>query len=119
MSARATKKPAIRKKQATKKPAQKAEKAENGGRFKPGQSGNPAGRPKVVAVIRDMAREHGKEAVEKLVEIMRGDDPKLARAAACDILDRGYGKPTQMIASDDDAGGLTVVIRQAIGGRAQ
>lgn len=71
--------------------------------FAPGQSGNPTGRPKEAAEVKALARTYTTEAVEKLVELMRGEDKKLARAAAVDILDRAIGKPTQMIGSDDDA----------------
>jgi hypothetical protein len=71
--------------------------------FAPGQSGNPSGRPKEAAAVKALARQFTTEAIEKLVELMRGDDKKLARAAAVDILDRAIGKPTQMIGSDDDS----------------
>lgn len=38
--------------------------------WKPGQSGNPGGRPKVAAEIRDLARDHGAKAIERLVALM-------------------------------------------------
>jgi hypothetical protein len=67
--------------------------------FKKGQSGNPGGRPKVVAEVRELARAHTAEAIETLVSIMT--DPKSAPAArvsaANALLDRGYGKPPQHI----------------------
>lgn len=47
--------------------------------FKAGQSGNPSGRPKVDFEVRQLAREYGQEAIEKLVAIMRGDNPALAK----------------------------------------
>lgn len=65
--------------------------------FKPGQSGNLSGRPKVDFEVRQLAREYGREAIEKLVAIMRGDNAALAKAASEALLDRGYGKPVQSV----------------------
>jgi uncharacterized protein DUF5681 len=38
--------------------------------FKKGQSGNPGGKPKVVAEVQELARQHTTTAVETLVSIM-------------------------------------------------
>ncbi len=67
--------------------------------WKPGQSGNPNGRPAVVREIRDLARAHTTEAFDTLLSVCKSTDaPPAARvAAAAHILDRGYGKPTQNI----------------------
>lgn len=66
--------------------------------FQKGQSGNPGGRPKDTD-LREAARAHTQEAIKTLVIIMKGKkSPAAARvAAACALLDRGYGKPTQMM----------------------
>lgn len=71
--------------------------------FKKGQSGNPKGRPKVDFEVREAAREHGEEAMNKLVELMRGEDARVAQAAANAILDRAFGKPAQSITGADGA----------------
>lgn len=65
------------------------------GKFKPGQSGNPTGRPKIAKEIAEMARMHCPEALERLVYWMRMDDPKHSVAAANAILNRGCGMPMQ------------------------
>jgi hypothetical protein len=70
--------------------------------WQPGRSGNPRGRPKVVAEVRDLARQHTGAAISVLTAIM--SDPKVAAAArvsaATAILDRGWGKPQQPIDAD-------------------
>jgi len=63
--------------------------------FKKGQSGNPGGRPKEDAEVRAAARLHGIAAIDKLVELMNDDDPRIQISAANAILDRGFGKPAQ------------------------
>jgi len=63
--------------------------------FKKGQSGNPGGRPKEAAEVKELAREHGPAAIAKLAEHLNGDDGRLAQSAAVALLDRGYGKPAQ------------------------
>jgi hypothetical protein len=67
--------------------------------WKPGQSGNPGGRPRVVGALRDLAREHTQAALDALLSIMRDEAaPSAARvAAAVHVLDRGYGRPTQHV----------------------
>ena len=63
--------------------------------WKPGQSGNPGGRPKEVAEVRELARRHTKKAIATLAEIMLDENaPHNARVAATNsLLDRGHGKP--------------------------
>src|SRR5215211_3967901 len=77
--------------------------------FEKGQSGNPGGRPKAVAEVRDLARQHTPEAIATLAKIMTEGTSEAARiAAATAMLDRGWGKPTQPIAGDDEAGPVRI-----------
>jgi hypothetical protein len=78
--------------------------------FKKGQSGNPGGRPKVVAEVKELARAHTGEAIETLVSIMTNikSAPAARVSAANALLDRGYGKPPQHITGE---GGPSYVIR--------
>jgi hypothetical protein len=70
--------------------------------FKKGESGNPGGRPKVVAEVKELARRHTTDAIQTLVSIMK--DPSSAPAArvsaANALLDRGYGKPPQHVTGE-------------------
>jgi hypothetical protein len=64
--------------------------------FKPGQSGNPGGRPKSDVV--SLARQHTPEAINRLVALMRQDDNlDIAIQATTALLDRSWGKPPQAI----------------------
>ncbi len=76
------------------------------GRFSPGQSGNPGGRPKDVHRVAELAREHTREAVETLVELMRSSNDRVRVTASIALLDRGWGKAAQEVridTSSDDA----------------
>lgn len=63
-------------------------------------AGRPkGGKNKTTPEIKLIAQEYGREAIESLVEIMRGDEyPAPARVSASrELLDRAYGKPAQAI----------------------
>jgi hypothetical protein len=71
------------------------------GKWLPGASPNPGGRPRQLADVRDLARQHTEEAVECLVRIMRDSKSEAAQVAAANaILDRGWGKATQPLTGD-------------------
>ena len=98
---------------AEKATANKAEtetKKQKGGRFKPGQSGNPSGRPKIPEDVKAAFKELTPQAVETLKGIMLNPLAKDAdRIKAAEIImDRGYGKPTQAV--DVDVNKLPQVI---------
>src|SRR5262245_52386568 len=67
--------------------------------FQKGQSGNPGGRPKEIAEVKELARQHMPAAIDALVSIMNNTKASDAArvSAACALLDRGYGKAPQHI----------------------
>ena len=75
------------------------------GRFQPGRSGNPAGRPKAAHSIQELAGKHTIEALDVLVQIMLNEKaPPNARVAAANaLLDRAYGKAPTFSTSDTQA----------------
>ena len=77
--------------------------------WKPGQSGNPLGRPPRHLDLAALAREHTVEAVEKLVEVMRGDDHSRALYAVQQLLDRGWGKPITPIVDETPPESLSLL----------
>jgi hypothetical protein len=75
-------------------------------RFKPGQSGNPGGRPKGVEEVQRLAREHTPTALQALVKIATAGRSEPARVmAANSLLDRGWGKPVQPTELSGKGGG--------------
>ena len=71
--------------------------------FQPGVSGNPGDRPRFLGTLRLLARAHAAEAIAELARLAVHAKNEAARIAAIrELLDRGYGKPTQFLAADDD-----------------
>ena len=67
------------------------------GGFRRGQSGNPGGRSKLPADIREAFKAKAPQALEVLTRCLQSGDDRVAMMAAQAILDRGYGRPTQSI----------------------
>src|ERR1043165_1231565 len=66
-----------------------------------GVSANPRGRPKADIDIRNLARQHTKEAFEVLLDVMRNkEDDRVRMQAALALIERGWGKPEQRITHD-------------------
>ena len=61
----------------------------------------PDGRPRSVAELRALAREHTTRAIGVLVECLGESDAKIRIQAANALLDRGWGKPTQVVSGED------------------
>lgn len=81
-------------------------------KFEPGKSGNPRGRPKIPAEVRELARALSVEAIETHAAIMRDvEAPPAARGASANaILDRAWGKPAQAITGEDGEGPVEVAL---------
>jgi hypothetical protein len=72
--------------------------------FRKGVSGNPGGRPKAIADIRELARAHSPEAIKELARLSVGAKSEAVRVMAIrELLDRGFGKSTWNIAPHDRA----------------
>ena len=70
----------------------------NSGSFKPGQSGNPAGCPKIPQEFKDLAKKHSLSALKQVIEILEGlSENKDKLRAAEMIMDRAWGKSQQSI----------------------
>jgi hypothetical protein len=70
------------------------------GQFQKGRSGNPGGRPKVTGHVRELAQAKSAQAFEKVVSLIDDEDPRVALAAAQEVLNRAYGKPTAHVEAD-------------------
>jgi hypothetical protein len=71
-------------------------------RWEPGQSGNPAGRPRGPVDIAELARRHGPKCIEVASRLLDDADPRIRLAALVALLDRGFGKPPQAISGTTD-----------------
>lgn len=64
---------------------------------------------KATASLRDIARQYTSEGIERLMQIIRSSDSDAAVVSAIkELLDRGHGKATQVLAGDADGGPIKV-----------
>ncbi len=75
----------------------------NDGRFIPGQSGNPGGRPKSEPGFRDACRKLSTKALKALEDILSSKaNPQARVAAARVIIEHGHGRALQTIETHNE-----------------
>lgn len=85
--------------------------ARTNGSWRPGTSGNPGGRPKVLAAVQALARRHTVAAIGELFRIMQnGESDHVKLAAAKLLLERGWGQPCLPITGADGESGIVVQV---------
>ena len=84
------------------------------GRFVPGISPNPSGRPKGAGAIRELAREYLPAALKKIGELIENPDPRVALAASQEIVNRVFGRPVQAVESEVRKLDLNALYLQAL-----
>ena len=63
------------------------------GRYLPGITGNPGGRPKINPDVAAALEAGSHAAAQRLVELVSSEDERVALAASMALLDRVLGKP--------------------------
>lgn len=84
------------------------------GGARPGAGRKPGIPNKATASIREAAQQYTQQALETLANVMRFGESESAKVAAANsILDRGHGKPVQMISGDPEGPPVQFVIHGA------
>lgn len=71
------------------------------GRFQPGVSGNPGGKPSELAAFRKQLAEFDPLAMQAIRRVLSSDDDKVVVQALALFWDRRYGKAPQAITGED------------------
>lgn len=72
------------------------------GKWLPGSTPNPGGRPAVIRQFRELARGHAPQALKAVVDILTNSTNDHVRLKAAElILDRAFGRPTVAITGED------------------
>lgn len=65
--------------------------------WKKGESGNPGGRPRKERELIEIAEAASPAALQRVVALTKSRNPRVALAAAQEILNRAIGKPRQQL----------------------
>ena len=83
------------------------------------RGGRVKGTPnKATASVKEIARQYTEKAFAALVGVLDGEEspPAAKVAAAKEILDRGYGKATTVLAGDEEGGAIRIATQIEIVG---
>lgn len=76
------------------------------GRFAPGISGNPNGRPAFPPELRGRLETSAPHAIDRLIGLLDSDDERIVALAADAILTRLYGRPAQNTETKTEVGSV-------------
>ena len=82
--------------------------------WKKGVSGNPRGRPPATVDIAALARVYGPRCIEVAAALLDDPDSRVRLAALVALLDRGFGRPAQVIATPDGNSALALHLLAAM-----